>query len=71
MTVCEFFNQCALFQNGTDSELKEAIKLNYCEKRKVFCARYLVATKAGKDYVSETLMPFMNDKAWSIISERQ
>lgn len=71
MNKCEFFNTCVLFHSKMflDSGLAAEFRLKYCECNKKNCARYKVCTQKGKDYVLDTLLPFMNDRATQIIAE--
>lgn len=70
---CEFFDTCALFHSSMflNSGLAAPTRLNFCQGCKQNCARYQVASQAGKEFVTLNLLPFMVDKARQIICENK
>ena len=46
-------------------------KQKYCEGDKTTCARYIVATTLGPEYVTNNLYPNMADQAKKIIAENK
>lgn len=66
---CEKLEQCPFYNDKMpiESGLGRLYKKNYCEGDKTKCARYIVVTTLGKEYVPENLFPNMIDKARSII----
>ena len=69
MAVCEKLEKCPFYQGQmrTDSGIGSMYKQKYCEGDKTQCARYMVATTLGSDYVTNSLYPNMADKAKAII----
>ncbi len=73
MAKCSLLAGC-LFFNGKmqiDSGLGALYCQRYCLGDSSNCARYLVATKVGRERVPENLFPNMTDKAREIISRNQ
>lgn len=71
MSKCEKLEKCP-FYNGKmkmDSGLGKIYKTKYCEGDKSMCARYLVATKVGSEYVTNNLYPNMQKQAQEIIDK--
>ena len=52
-----------------DSGIGSMFKKKYCEGGKTICARYIVATTLGPNFVPDTLFPNMNDRAKAILAE--
>lgn len=52
-----------------DSGIGSMYKKKYCEGDKTICARYIVATTLGPNFVPDTIFPNMNDKAKAILAE--
>ena len=52
-----------------DSGIGSMFKKKYCEGGKTICARYIVATTLGPNFVPGTLFPNMNDRAKAILAE--
>ncbi len=73
MATCEKLAGCPFYQGAMkiDSGIGKMYKDKYCEGDKTICARYMVATTAGKDYVTNDLYPNMVDKAKKIIAEHK
>jgi len=43
----------------------------YCEGDKTICARYIVSTQLGAEYVTNNLYPNMNDAADKLLAEHK
>jgi len=73
MATCEKLAKCPFYQGkmSMDSGLGALYKKNYCETDKSKCARYMVATTLGPDYVNDNLYPNMLDKAKEIIANNK
>lgn len=73
MATCEKLEKCPFYQGkmNMESGLGAMYKKKYCEGDKSLCARYMVATTVGPDFVNNHLYPNMMDKAKSIIAENQ
>ena len=46
-------------------------KKTYCEGDKTKCARYIVATQLGPEYVTDKLYPNMNNVANKLLEENK
>ena len=73
MAMCENFEKCPFYQGkmSIESGIGALYKKNYCEGDKTTCARYMVATTVGKEFVPLSLYPNMLDKAKKIIEENK
>ena len=73
MAACEKLENCPFYQGQMtmDSGLGSMYKKKYCEGDKTTCARYMVATTVGKEFVTSSLYPNMVDKANKIIAENK
>lgn len=73
MGVCEKLEKCPFYQGkmSMDSGLGSMYKKKYCEGDKTVCARYIVATTLGPEYVTESLYPNMDAQAKKIIEENK
>lgn len=71
MAMCEKLAKCPFYQGKMtmDSGLGSMYKQKYCEGDKTICARYIVATTLGPNFVPDTLFPNMNDRAKAILAE--
>lgn len=71
MAMCEKLANCPFYQGKMqmDSGLGSMYKKKYCEGDKLLCARYLVATKLGKEFVTNSLYPNMMDQAKAILAK--
>ena len=71
MAMCEKLSKCPLYQGqmSMDSGIGSMYKKKYCEGDKTICARYIVATTLGPEFVTPNLYPNMNDKAKKILEE--
>ena len=73
MALCEKLEKCPFYQGKMDmnSGLGSMYKKKYCEGDKTICARYIVATKLGAEYVTNKLYPNMNDAANKLLAEHK
>ena len=73
MALCEKLEKCPFYQGKMDMEsgLGAMYKKKYCEGDKTICARYIVATKLGSEFVNNSLYPNMNDKADKLLAENK
>lgn len=71
MATCEKLSKCPFYNDKMDINkgLGALYKKNYCEGDKTKCARYIVATKLGPQYVTDHLYPNMHDQAEKILKE--
>ncbi|MBQ8592453.1 MAG: hypothetical protein IJ485_06895 [Lachnospiraceae bacterium] len=69
MATCEKLEKCPFYQGkmSMDKGLGSMYKQKYCEGDKTICARYMVATKLGPEFVTNSLYPNMMDKANQLI----
>lgn len=70
MAMCENLSKCPFYQGkmSMDSGLGSMYKKRYCEGDRLQCARYMVSSQVGKEFVPTNLYPNMADKAQEIIS---
>lgn len=68
---CERLNACPFYNDKMDIEsgLGKMYKQRYCEGDKQQCARYMVLTKLGEDFVPVDLYPNMFERAEKIIAQ--
>ncbi len=73
MAVCEKLEKCPFYQGrmSMDSGVGAIYKKKYCEGDKTICARYMVATTVGPDFVNNNLYPNMKEQAEKIIAENK
>lgn len=73
MAMCENLSKCPFYQGqmSMDSGIGSMYKKRYCEGDRLLCARYVVSSKLGKEYVPSTLYPNMMDKADEILAKNQ
>ena len=73
MATCEKLSKCPFYQGkmDMDSGIGSMYKKKYCEGDKTTCARYMVATTVGPDFVTNNLYPNMLEQAKKIIAENQ
>lgn len=71
MAKCENLAGCPFYQGqmSMESGLGAIYKKKYCETDKSICARYMVASRIGKQYVTPSLYPNMQDQAKKILAE--
>lgn len=62
---CPFYNDNMPMQKGIGSIFKK----KYCEGSSEFCARYMVLSELGPDYVTSSLYPNMTDIAAKLIQD--
>lgn len=67
--ACELLEKCPFYNDKmpVDSALGRLYKANYCESNKDACARHMVASTIGRQFVDVSLYPNMGDKAKRII----
>lgn len=70
MAMCENLSKCPFYQGqmSLDSGLGSMYKKRYCEGNRSLCARYMVSSSLGKEYVPSSLYPNMTDKAKEILA---
>ena len=68
MAMCEKFEKCPFYNDKMpcDTGLGAMYKQKYCEGDKNKCARYIVSTTCGPQFVDNNLYPNMQDKAIEI-----
>ena len=73
MAKCEKLEKCPFYQGkmNMESGLGAMYKKKYCEGDKTICARYIVATQLGAEYVTSSLYPNMNDVANKLLEEHK
>ena len=73
MAVCSYLATCSFYNNPLvcKTEAGELLRQNYCEKGNVEnCARLLVASNLGLEYLDDNLFPNMMDKARNLLKQR-
>lgn len=73
MATCEKLAKCPFYQGkmSMDSGIGSMYKQKYCEGDKTLCARYIVATTLGPEFVTNSLYPNMDKQAQKIIEENK
>ena len=73
MATCEKLPKCPFYQGkmSVDSGIGSMYKKKYCEGDKTICARYMIATKLGAQYVTESIYPNMTDLAKKMIEQNK
>lgn len=73
MAMCENLLKCPFYQGkmSMDSGLGSMYKKRYCEGDRLNCARYMVFSTLGKDFVPASLYPNMVDKAKEILTKHK
>lgn len=73
MAACEKLAKCPFYQGkmSMDSGLGSMYKKKYCEGDKTSCARYMVATKLGPEFVDLNLYPNMTDQAKALLAKHK
>ncbi len=71
MATCEKLAKCPFYQGqmSMDSGLGSMYKKKYCEGDKLSCARYMIATKLGPEYVTNMIYPNMLDVAKKLLAQ--
>ncbi len=73
MAVCEKLDKCPFYQGQMrmDTGIGSIYKQKYCEGDKTICARYMIATTLGPEFVTERIYPNMNSLAEKMIAEHK
>lgn len=71
METCEKLEKCPFYQGrmSMDSGIGAMYKKKYCEGDKTICARYMIATTVGPEFVTNSIYPNMTQQAEKIIAE--
>ena len=71
MTECEFLEKCPFFNDalGNMPDTVEEMKVQYCKSNNLNCARYMIATAVGKEYIPDDLYPDQKMQAYAVIAE--
>ena len=70
MATCEKLAKCPFYQGkmSMESGLGSMYKKKYCEGDKTTCARYMISTTVGPQFVTNAIYPNMTDQANKIIA---
>lgn len=70
MAMCEKFEKCPFYQGKMDCEkgIGAMYRKHYCEGDNTICARYIVSTQCGPEFVTNGLYPNMDKKAQEILA---
>ncbi len=73
MEACEKLAKCPFYQGKmtTESGLGAMYKKKYCEGDKTQCARYMISTTLGPEFVTNHIYPNMRDVAEKLIAENK
>lgn len=73
MGACEKLAKCPFYQGtmSMDSGLGSMYKKKYCEGDKNSCARYMISTQLGPEFVTNKIYPNMVDLAKSMIEKNK
>ena len=73
MAMCEKFEKCPFYQGKMDCDkgIGALYRKNYCEGDKTKCARYIVSTQCGPEFVNNSLYPNMDKKAQEILANNK
>ncbi len=73
MADCEFLSGCPFFNDQMQNmpATAEVYKSRYCRGDKTACARYMVKTEAGGDFVASDLFPNQSERAEIIIRKNR
>lgn len=71
MAVCEKLESCPFYRGKLvmETNIGETLKEKFCRNDKESCARYMVFTQCGPEYVTDRLFPHMKDQAAYLIAE--
>lgn len=71
MATCEKLSKCPFYQGkiNINSGLGAMYKKKYCEGDKTICARYIISTKLGPEFVNNNIYPNMTDVANNLLKE--
>ncbi len=73
MAICSYYATCSFYQNALvcKTEAGALLKQNYCEKGNVEnCARLVIATKLGLEYLDDSIFPNMMEKARELLKQQ-
>lgn len=73
MATCEKLEKCPFYQGKMSMEtgLGAIYKQKYCEGDKTTCARYMIATTLGPEFVNNHIYPNMTDMAKDMIAKNK
>ncbi len=73
MATCEKLEKCPFYQGkmSMESGLGSMYKKRYCEGDKTQCARYMIATTVGPEFVTTDIYPNMHAQAEKIIADNK
>lgn len=73
MATCEKLAKCPFYQGQMkmDSGLGGMYKKKYCETDKTQCARYMIVTTLGPEFVNNNIYPNMVDLAKDMIAKNK
>ena len=73
MATCEKLSKCPFYQDKMDinSGLGKIYKQKYCEGDKTACARYIISTQLGPEFVTNHIYPNMNELADKMLAEHK
>lgn len=74
MGKCEFSENCAIFElsaivNNTNAQKR--FRENFCNGNESKCARHLVWTTLGKEYVPVLMLPHQREWANQLLSDQK
>ena len=71
MAECELLEGCLFFNNkrSLGKTIDDVYKDHYCRGDKSLCARFMIASRLGRDKVPAGLFPNMTDKAQDILKK--
>ncbi len=73
METCEKLAKCPFYQGqmSMESGLGAMYKKKYCEGDKMQCARYMIATQLGPEFVTNKIYPNMVNVAQELIEKNK
>ncbi|MBR5485359.1 MAG: hypothetical protein IKV41_02485 [Oscillospiraceae bacterium] len=73
MATCEKLSKCPFYQGqmSMESGLGKMYKQKYCESDKASCARYMIASTLGPEFVTNNIYPNMTELAKSMIAKNK
>ena len=73
MAQCALLEKCIFFNDKMVSMpvTSEMMKKKYCLKDNTHCARYMICSTLGKEYVPTDLFPNRVDKATEILASKE
>ena len=71
MATCEKLAKCPFYQGqmSMESGLGSMYKKKYCEGDKTTCARYIIATQLGPEFVTNNIYPNMTEMAQKLLAQ--